>query len=465
MRKPCFALLLALVAPAAAAPDTLIWIAARDALVGIDMTGAERTRHATPGLPGDLLATADGLIMLNDRQAQRVLVVDAMTGAERASLPTNRLGGSNGTHAYLTPLLGGRQFHVAVMDGQEARTPAGQRPQDSTAMFTDVTPASATRLQAVGEVRLGIGHHKLAFSARLPRFVASNIGDCEVVLGLYDFTDPAAIRRIAAMGPAALGLDGSSAERRCDASRANGVRPAPHGTATAPLNGLVFHNMNGTGQFVAVDPDAAQPQWQLLSTRGWGGAAIAAHAQGRFLYGSQFAPRVGDARAPGLPCQVGQIAVLDAATPAIAAEVPVLADGPDCTRNLAGTPEAHARTGYAVVPSGSNLLFLPLSTLGPPSGRAHHVVVFDVSDAARPRQLPSIPVGAHSGHRDLAVSGDGALLIVPNNQDGTISVIDIARRSVAVTLPAPAMPVRIASFSPTRGPSLPTGPVTLIRTQ
>jgi YVTN family beta-propeller protein len=90
------------------------------------------------------------------------------------------------------------------------------------------------------------------------------------------------------------------------------------------------------------------------------------------------------------------------------------------------------------------------------------VAVVDVSVPSEPRQLPTIRVGAHNGHRDNALTGDGRLLLVPNNVDATISVIDTTRREVVRSFPVVATPNRIAVFGAS-GASKPAGPMPTAR--
>lgn len=444
-------------APAATrAADGVLFASVTNQLIAYDLgTGAERARFATPGTSADMMVTGDGTLLLNHRDAHAIVMVDARTLTEIGRVPSSAMGGRRPVHAYLTPVIGGRQFFVALNDGESA---PGQPNTDNTALFIDVTPGSPTRHQVVGEVKLGHGHHKANFHPTLPRMAISNIADCTEILGVYDYAEPREIRRIAVLDAAGLGLDGSSPDKTCTpAAGRPGVRPAPHGAGADPISGRGVHNLNGTGQFVMIEMAAARPTFSMLQTSGWGGAAIAAHPTGRLLYGPQYAPRVGDARAPGAPCQVGQIAVIDAAAPAIAAEIPVLKDGPGCSRTLAGTPEGGARVGYAVVTPDGSRLFLPLGTLGPASARSNAVAVFDLAVPAQPRQLPSITVGAHGGHRDVALTGDGRFLLVPANVANTVSVIDTATGEVVRSIAVPPGVNRLAAFG-TAGPSKPSGP-------
>ena len=103
------------------------------------------------------------------------------------------------------------------------------------------------------------------------------------------------------------------------------------------------------------------------------------------------------------------------------------------------------------------------STLGAATTRSQHVAAFDVATPAEPRQLPSIRVGAHNGHRDLALTGDGRFLIVPDNIDNTVSVIDTLTRAVLRTIPVVATPTRLATFGEATGPSKPAGPLAGLR--
>jgi hypothetical protein len=457
------ALAAVLAAPLPAQSADRLFVSGRDALVAYDLaTGHELARFATPGLSADMVVLESGHILLNHRDGNAVLVVDASTLGEVARLPSSALGGTRPVHAYLSPPLGGRRFFVTLNDGDEASTAPFAPATDSTALFVDATPGSPDFLRPVGEVRLGTGHHKMTFAPDRPRAAVSNIGDCASVLQVLDFADPAAIRIVAALPAEAIGLDHREGRRPCHPRGGEaGVRPAPHGTATDPVTGRGYHNLNGLGAFVGLDMRAEAPQFRLLpATRGWGGAAIAAHPTAGLLYGPQYAPREGDARAPGVACQIGQIAIIDARADSIAGEVPVLKDGPDCTRALAGTPEAGARTGYATL--AGTTLFLPVGTLGAATMRSHAVAVVDVSVPHAPRQLPSIRVGAHSGHRDNALTGDGRLLVVPSNVDNVVHVIDAVSREVVRHFAVVAQPNRVAVFGAS-GASRATGPMPAAR--
>jgi DNA-binding beta-propeller fold protein YncE len=440
-----------------------LFVSGRDALVAYDLaSGRELARFATPGVSADMVVLESGHVLLNHRDGNAIVVVDANTLTEVARFPSSGLGGTRPVHAYLSPALDGRRFLVALNDGVEANTPPGTPASDSTALFVDATPGSPTFLRPVGEVRLGTGHHKMNFAPDRPRAAVSNIGDCQAVLQVLDFADPASIRVVATLSAEGIGLDGRDGRRPCHPRGGEaGVRPAPHGAATDPLTGRGYHNLNNLGAFVSLDMRAETPAFRLLpATRGWGGAAIAAHPTAGLLYAPQYAPREGDSRAPGTACQVGQLAVIDARSDRVAGELPILADGPDCTRNLAGTPEIGARTGYATL--AGNTLFLPLGTLAGASHRSHAVAVVDVSTPGEPRQISSIRVGAHNGHRDNALTGDGRFLIVPANVDNVVHVIDTTTREVVRHFPVVAQPNRVAVFGAS-GPSRPPGPMPAAR--
>jgi hypothetical protein len=58
----------------------------------------------------------------------------------------------------------------------------------------------------------------------------------------------------------------------------------------------------------------------------------------------------------------------------------------------------------------------------------------------------------------MAMTGDGTRLLVPANIDNTLTVIDMAKAEAVRSFPVTAMPNRVATFSPTSGPSKPAGP-------
>jgi YVTN family beta-propeller protein len=89
------------------------------------------------------------------------------------------------------------------------------------------------------------------------------------------------------------------------------------------------------------------------------------------------------------------------------------------------------------------------------------VAVFDLTDPYRPVQLPSISVGAGNDTREHALTGDGALLLVTNSLENSVSVIDVASRQVVRTIPTVTRPYRVVTFSEELGPSKPAGPATL----
>jgi hypothetical protein len=458
-----------------AAPRDLLFVGARDALVTYDLnTGREIARVPNSGDATDIAVTADGVLLANHRggtTGNAILAIDARIGNEIKRLFVSSIGGVRPVHAYLTPMRDGRQFFIAVTDGNAGATAPGAEAVDSALTAVDVTPGSPTRLSVVGEARKGNGHGKLAFSPVTGRFTVSNIADCDEVVGLYEIDARGRMSRVAAVDAAKLGYDGATRERTCDATGREGVRLSPHGTATAPVNGRHFHNLNGTGQFVWIDADAPDARVGIVSTQGGsGGANMTAHASGRVIYGAQFTPREGgQGPRAGAACQIGQIAVMDPVAATLLAQVPVKLDGPDCARTLAGTDEALARPAFSALSGDGRTLFVTLGTLGGGSpqqtadARSRKLAMFDLSDPANPRQLPSLDVGASNGHRDYAITGDGRFLLVPANRDNVVTVVDMTERRVVRTIAVAEEPNRVASFG-AAGPSIPQGPVQSVRT-
>lgn len=455
------ALAAALVAGAAqAAPpaDTILFVSARDHLVAYDAaTGAEKARFGTPGLSSDMLVTPEGLLLLNHRDANQVVMVDARSLREVGRIASSGIGGTRPVHMYLAPARpDGRRLVLVANDGNPQR-PARD---DNSALIIDATDPAAPRV--AGEVRLGIGHHKLAFARDGMRFSASNIADCDEVVGVYDIADPAKATRLFAVTGADLGLDGRDGRPACDPTGRQGRRAGPHGTATFGASGLHAHNANGTGQFILVEAEANPPLLAaVLNTRGGsGGASIAAHPAGRFAYGPQNTPRAGGAGAQaGGACQIGQLAVLDGTDRRLAAEVPILYDA-----GCAALPEraAGARPAYAFVTPDGRTLAVTVGTLNAAQpGRAGLLALFDLADPAAPRQVASVPVGASAGHRDAAMTADGRFLFVPGNADASVTIVDLAGRAAVRRLAVVAEPNRVAAWSPSAGPTKAPGTITL----
>ncbi len=436
--------------------DTILFVSARDALVAYDSaTGEEKARFATPGLSADMLITPEGLVVLNHRDANQVVMVDARSLREVGRIPSSSLGGTRPVHMYLAPQRpDGRRLVVVANDGN------AQRPTraDNSALIIDATDPAAPRV--AGEVQLGIGHHKLAFSRDGLRFSASNIADCEEVVGVYDITDPAKATRLLAVTGPDLGLDGRDGRPACDPTGRQGRRPAPHGAATLAASGLHAHNATGTGQFILIDAEATPPRLAaVLQTKGGsGGASIAVHPGGRFAYGPQNTPREGgQGDRAGAPCQIGQLAVMDGVEKRLAAEIPILYDV-GCTALPASA--AGARPAYAFVTPDGSTLAVTVGTLNAAEpGRAEMLVLFDLTDPAKPRQVASVPVGKAAGHRDAAITRDGRFLFVPGNQDASVTVVDLAARRAVKRLSVAAEPNRVAAWSPTAGPTKAPGTI------
>lgn len=445
-------------AQAAPPTDTILFVSARDHLVAYDAaTGAEKARFATPGVSSDMLITPEGLLVLNHRDANQVVMVDARSLREVGRIASSGIGGSRPVHLYLAPdRPDGRRLVLVANDGNAERPTR----DDNSALILDVTDPAAPKV--AGEVRLGIGHHKLAFSRDGMRFSASNISDCDEVVGVYDIADPAKPARLFAVKGADLGLDGQDGRPACDPTGRQGRRPAPHGAATFGASGLHVHNANGTGQFILIDAEATPPRLAgVLATRGGsGGASIAAHPAGRFAYGPQNTPRAGGSAAQaGGACQIGQLAVLDGLAQRLAAEVPILYDA-DC----AALPEraTGARPAYAFVTPDGRTLAITVGTLNATQpGRAERLVLFDLADPAAPRQVASVPVGAAAGHRDAALTRDGRFLFVPGNADASVTIVDLAERRAVRQLAVAAEPNRVAAWSPSAGPTKAPGTITL----
>jgi YVTN family beta-propeller protein len=440
-------------------------VSGRDQLALYDLaTGTELARFEAPGGSSDLLALGSGIALSNHTAGNEVILIDLNRRREIGRLPSSSLGGIRPVHMYLSPEIAGRQYTVVLNDGNERGTPKGERPKDSTLLLIDAVQSSPTFLKPVGEVRLGIGHHKVGFSMKRPRMAVSNISDCSDVVSVYDYGQPSDIKLVKTFSAANLGYDGSTPLKTCDETGKAGLMLSPHGTGTSAATGRVYHFLTGTGQIAVFDIDADVPTVKLIQTAGSGGASVKDLPGGRFMVVPQRGPREVHQRADGSLCQVGQLAVIDAVAEKVAAQLPVLYGEPTCRTSIAGKPYERAALQYAMPSPDGKTVFVEVGTLyGPPNvvAESRFVAVFDLSDPYRPIPLSSIPVGAGNDTRDHALTGDGKLLLVPNSLDNSVSVIDIGSRQVARTLPTVTKPFRVVTFSEGIGPSKPAGPATL----
>jgi YVTN family beta-propeller protein len=442
----------------------VVAVSGRDHLALYDLdSGAELNRFAAPGGSGDLVALPSGAVLANQTGANQVLLIDLNRRAEIARLPSSSLGGTRPVHLYLSPELGGKQYAVVLNDGSERRTRSGERPTDSTLLLIDATPSSPTYLKPVGETRLGIGHHKVGFSMKRPRFAVSNISDCADVISVYDYSAVPEIKRVKTFAATDLGYDGSTPLRSCDETGKAGVMLAPHGTGTSAATGHVYHYLTGTGQVAIFDVDAEVPSVKLVQTSGAGGASVKDLPGGRYMVVPQRGPRELHMKADGAPCQIGQLAVIDALARKLAAQVPAFYGEPTCKTSLAGTAQERASLQYAIPSPDGNTVFVAIGTLYAPANvvaASRFIAVFDLSDPYRPVQLDSIVVGAGDATRDLTLTGDGKLLLAANSLDNSVTVIDVAARKALRTFATIAKPHRLVTFGAGIGPSKPVGPAT-----
>jgi YVTN family beta-propeller protein len=420
-------------------------------LVSYDIATGEERAGAVQSVTGpvDMQALEDGTIMVNLTGRNEILAVDPRTMLEVARIPSSGLDGVRPVHSYITDIHQAHQYWVAMNDGTDN--------MGNTAAFVDITPASQTRFQIRGEMALGHGHHKAAFSSTQARVVISNIGDCENVMSVYDYTDVTAIQTLATLTAADAGWTaadpgaGMFDPMFCDPTYARGVPPAPHGCATSTVSGKAYCNITSSGDMVVVDLDADPPTFTLLPTGGSGGGKTAAHPGGRYVYSVQESPR-------GI-CQIGQLAVVDAMTDTVVAEVPLGYTGPACTDDLTGTAAETANPDHLNFSADGLTMFVGIAGgFEVADARIDQLVVVDLTDPANPVQAPSIGVGVETGHSFQTLSGDGGHLFVVDSIDNTVTEVDVATRTAARTLTVAAMPRCAATYGDTEGPSHQTGP-------
>jgi hypothetical protein len=382
--------------------------------------------------PVDLQALPDGYVGVNLSGANEVLFANAETMLEAARFPSSFTTGRRPVHSYISPARNGKQYWLSLNDGD------GTLPTN-TGLFTGIAKTRSDWLQPVGEVALGIGHHKAAFSSTRERVVISNISDCNKVFQIFDYSNPGSIQEIKSWSCADLG----------------GIaRATPHGCATSSASGRVYCNMTATGEVASIDVDAAVPTLTKITPPlgGTGSGASMAHTAGRYVFTAHASPREG---AGGAANQIGSLTVIDGQTNS-ATDIPLFYDGAGSTRALVGTDEEGTGISHVSVSADGTRLFVIPGSASAATARARRVLVVDTTNPANPVQLASITVGASHGDNSDALSGDGKTLFVSNNAETTVSAIDVASLRVTRTFDTHGgSPKVVATFGTLEGCSKP----------
>jgi YVTN family beta-propeller protein len=430
-----------------------LFVASEGALASYNIqTGEERQGTVTSvAAPVNMQALEDGTVMVNLTGSSQILAIDGNTMLEKARLASSGSTGTRPVHSFVTPTHNGKRYWVSLNDG------ANSVLNTNSARFLDADPNSPTFLQPKGEVALGIGHHKAAFSNTRERAVISNIADCGKVLAVYDYSDIGNITEVKAWSALDLGWDETSPERTCRANFQGGAPVSPHGCATSKTNGKIYCNLTSSGEIASIDVDAETPSLMKIATAGSGAGYTKAHPDGRYIYSLQEKPREGEG---GVACQSGQLVIIDGNTDTVVQELPLLYNGPSCTTALASTDEGLAEPGHIVVTHDKNTLYIGLAgAFGVATARVRRQLVVDITNPANGVQQDSIAVGASTGHHDDNISGDGRYIFVANNIDNTVSRIDTTTRAVTATYQVRTGPQTVATFGTAEGPSHMTGPI------
>ncbi len=420
----------------------LLFVAHEGSITSYDIATGEQQAGEIVDVSGptDIQSLSNGTLLVNLTNRNEVLVVNGKSMVQIKRIPS-ALSGSQAVrpvHSYISPKYDGKQYWMALNDGPST----GNTAAANSALFIDLsTPSDTASIKVVGEVGIGVGHHKACFSKSRHRVVITNINDAAKVLGVYDYSNPAAITEVAAWSADDLGIQGSA---------------APHGCATSALNGKGYCNATGTGDIISVDIDANPPTARLLKTSGSGGGYT--KGKGRYVYSLQSTPREGHTTLPGAVCQVGQIVVIDAQVDSVVKEVAVKYTGPNCTESILGKPEATAGPGHIKI-AGNKLYVQLASGFTDPTGSAAKHLVLDITDLANPIQIASLDIGKSRSHHGECLSGDDKYFFVANNLDGTVTQIDAAAGKVTKALTVRANPRTLATWHEHDGPSHHYGPL------
>jgi hypothetical protein len=423
-------------------------------LVAYELSSGTRTASniAYSGHVNDPQILADGTLLANLRDTNEVLVVDTRTMTEIARFPSTLQDVAEPpvrpVHTYISPRHNGRQYLVSLNDGPQS----GNTADRNSALFVDINPDSPTYLQPVGECPCGVGHHKLGFSTTTERVLITNIADPDNVMTIYDYSDISNIAVVMTI----TGQDLVNA----------GVTPAvgppltagsfrPHGSASSKRSGMVYTNLTATGDIIAVDIDAPVPTFTVIPTNGTGSGYTSTSSNGRFVYSVQATPREGNG---GVDNQIGQLAVIDADTDTLVAEVPLLYEGPGSTAPIAGTPQEGVRPSMIWKTLDGGTMFIALAGAhGDPNSSFQRVLALDMTVPGLPVQLDSIVVGTSSGHGSGAFTGSGQYLVIANTGETSLTLVNTTTHATT-TYPTIGQPGRLVTWGTAEGPSSQSSP-------
>lgn len=416
-----------------AAPIPAVWVAVEGSIVAHSLDTGEPGGLEVGSItsPSSMIALEDGILLVSLTEIGRLAAVDGRFMKERERWISSEVRAVRPQGASLGRLADGTLAWAVSHTGR----PGDE--DDSTIALVDVDPDHQTRFSKLGELGVPRGPHAHAMSDG-GRLVVAAQGSCDrtvLEFAVGRVKDGRVERRLSA---AQLGFEGGASA--CDP--ATGTIPAPLGCAS--VAGSLACAVGPFGRVGLFDASGAPPV--VVATGGRGAGAVAPSPDGALLLVVEASPREGDG---GVACQIGQLAVIDPGAPQPLAAIPLLLDGPGCTRSLSGTDEASLRPGAIWAHAGTGRLFVGLDATAP-GARGRHLLVLE-GQGATIAQAPSLELPASDGPAIGALSLGAHWLVIGRPLVRQVVKVDPLVPEVALSFPTrAAVEALAASRDPAR---------------
>jgi len=378
------------------------------------------TGDATPELIGTLspggsndVAATFGHVYVNNSGTNSVGVIDANTNTV-----IDQIGvGARPTHS---KVIKGGNLLIVGNDGpkNDPDTAVDESAPDDSISVIDTNPNNATFLMEIARIRVGNGHHIVAFSDVMDRLAVTNL--TAETTSIVDINLLQTICTVP-VGIVPHGIDYSDVSGHAYVANVGGPEA------------ITFINLDGTIT-IPTDPhsktSACSTSLDLGGiTKGSLAGQIPASGFTHTNHAGTYVYTVGyDANATGGP--KGYISVIETTGDTVVSVLQIANFKPD----KFVITENDGRIYVSSVEDDANATAVPGTSVAVFDITLDSVTGLPVNGIPAPASTPFITVGVGDHHRAIAISNDGTRLFVPNSGSDNVSIIDTATLSVINTL-------------------------------
>ncbi len=392
------------------------YVASADGTVAVITHGHEPKHVTTINAGGSNdVAAAFGHVYLNNAGANNVVVIDANKEVVKGTITV----GERPVHSLM--VKGGNLLLVGndgPRDDAATTDDDGLAKQDDTVSVIDTNPNNASFMMEIARIRVGNGHHKLAYSDESNRAAITNLSAATV--SVID------VNALSVLCTVATGTVSFAVPHGIDYSHESGH--AYVANVADPAEPITIIDMNPLISVPANPYDKTDPACTALDlggfAKGLGANQIPASGYTHANHEGTFVFTVGYDNTVSPP--TGYLSVISTTVPeTVASVLPI----PNFKPDKFALTEHGNRIYISSVEDEDNAAAVPGTT----------VAVVDINEttgaAALHPTTPFLTVGKGHDHRAIALSSDDARLFVPNSgaNPGTVSVFDTADLSLLGT--------------------------------